>query len=351
EFVDNTGIPFVSTQLGKGVIDERHPLFMGCAALSANDYVHRAVEAADLIINVGHDVIEKPPFFMAHGTARDLESSHSSEEDPVLVSESTQVIHVSFSPAEVDPVYFPQLEVIGDIANAIWQIKNGLAERGDKNWDFSRMMEVKTFHDKNIAEGADDPRFPIYPQRLVADIRKAMPDDGMICLDNGVYKIWFARNYPAHEPNTCMLDNALATMGAGLPSAMASHLVYPDRKVMAVCGDGGFMMNSQELETAVRLKMNITCLILNDSSYGMIRWKQANMGFEDWGLEYENPDFIKYAESYGAIGHRVDSSENLIKILETCLSNPGVHLIDCPVDYSDNDEILNNRIKEDSAKI
>ena len=351
EFVDNTGIPFVSTQLGKGVIDERHPLFMGCAALSANDYVHRAVEAADLIINVGHDVIEKPPFFMAHGTARDLESSHSSDEDPVLVSESTQVIHVSFSPAEVDPVYFPQLEVIGDIANAIWQIKNGLAERGDKNWDFSRMMEVKTFHDKNIAEGADDPRFPIYPQRLVADIRKAMPDDGMICLDNGVYKIWFARNYPAHEPNTCMLDNALATMGAGLPSAMASHLVYPDRKVMAVCGDGGFMMNSQELETAVRLKMNITCLILNDSSYGMIRWKQANMGFEDWGLEYENPDFIKYAESYGAIGHRVDSSENLVKILETCLSNPGVHLIDCPVDYSDNDEILNNRIKEDSAKI
>ena len=351
EFVDNTGIPFVSTQLGKGVIDERHPLFMGCAALSANDYVHRAVEAADLIINVGHDVIEKPPFFMAHGTARDLESSHSSEEDPVLVSESTQVIHVSFSPAEVDPVYFPQLEVIGDIANAIWQIKNGLAERGDKNWDFSRMMEVKTFHDKNTAEGSDDPRFPIYPQRLVADIRKAMPDDGMICLDNGVYKIWFARNYPAHESNTCMLDNALATMGAGLPSAMASHLVYPDRKVMAVCGDGGFMMNSQELETAVRLKMNITCLILNDSSYGMIRWKQANMGFEDWGLEYENPDFIKYAESYGAIGHRVDSSENLIKILETCLSTPGVHLIDCPVDYSDNDEILNNRIKEDSAKI
>jgi acetolactate synthase-1/2/3 large subunit len=123
EFVDSTGIPFVSTQLGKGVIDERHPLFMGCAALSASDYVHRAVEAADLIINVGHDVIEKPPFFMAHGTARDHESSHSSDDDPVLVSESTQVIHVSFSPAEVDPVYFPQLEVIGDIANAIWQIK------------------------------------------------------------------------------------------------------------------------------------------------------------------------------------------------------------------------------------
>jgi len=351
ELVDQTGIPFVSTQLGKGVIDERHPLFMGCAALSAGDYVHRAIEAADLIINVGHDVIEKPPFFMSHGSARDQETSHSSDDEPVLVSEGTQVIHVSFRSAEVDPVYFPQLEVVGDIANAIWQIKSGLADRKDMSWDFSRMMEVKKHHDANIAEGRDDPRFPIYPQRLVADIRKAMPDDGMICLDNGVYKIWFARNYPAHQSNTVMLDNALATMGAGLPSAMASHLVYPNRKVMAICGDGGFMMNSQELETAVRLKMNITCLILNDSSYGMIRWKQANMGFDDWGLEYGNPDFVKYAESYGAKGHRVDSSENLIKTLETCLSTPGVHLIDCPVDYSENDEILNTRIKADSAKI
>ncbi len=326
ELVDQTGIPFVSTQLGKGVIDERHPLFMGCAALSAGDYVHRAIEAADLIINVGHDVIEKPPFFMSHGSARDQETSHSSDDEPVLVSEGTQVIHVSFRSAEVDPVYFPQLEVVGDIANAIWQIKSGLADRKDMSWDFSRMMEVKKHHDANIAEGKDDPRFPIYPQRLVADIRKAMPDDGMICLDNGVYKIWFARNYPAHQSNTVMLDNALATMGAGLPSAMASHLVYPDRKVMAICGDGGFMMNSQELETAVRLKMNITCLILNDSSYGMIRWKQANMGFDDWGLEYGNPDFVKYAESYGAIGHRVDSSENLIKTLETCVIDTGCAL-------------------------
>ena len=351
DFVNETGIPFVSTQLGKGVIDERHPLFMGCAALSSGDFVHRAIEAADLIINIGHDVIEKPPFFMTHGTARDQETSHSSEAEPVLVSKSTQVIHVSFSPAEVDPVYFPQLEVIGDIANAVWQIKVELSKKGNLNWDFGRMMEVKKHHDKNMSEGKDDPRFPIYPQRLVSDIRKVMPEDGMICLDNGVYKIWFARNYPAYQSNTCLLDNALATMGAGLPSAMASYLVYPNRKIMAICGDGGFMMNSQELETAVRLQMNITCLILNDSSYGMIRWKQANMGFDDWGLEYGNPDFVKYAESYGAHGHRVNSSDSLISTLETCLNNSGVHLIDCPVDYSENDEILNKKIKEQSAKI
>jgi len=330
-FIDKTGMPFVTTQLGKGVVDERHPLFMGCAALSAGDYVHRAVEAADLILNVGHDVIEKPPFFMEEG--------------------GTEVIHISYNTAEVDPVYFPQLEVIGDIGNAIWQLKNGVKKKGETGWDFSRMMEVKGHGDAQIAEGKDDMRFPIYPQHLVAKIRDAMPDDGMICLDNGVYKIWFARNYAAHEPNTVLLDNALATMGAGLPSAMAARLVYPNRKVMAICGDGGFMMNSQELETAVREKMNIAVLILNDSAYGMIRWKQANMGLKDWGLEYGNPDFVKYVESYGGIGHRVTSAADLPGILNKALTDPGVHLIDCPVDYAENDQILNIDIKNRSAEI
>jgi len=182
-------------------------------------------------------------------------------------------------------------------------------------------------------------------------VREAMPADGIVCLDNGVYKIWFARNYKARQANTVLLDNALATMGAGLPSAMASAMVYPDRKVMAICGDGGFMMNSQEMETAVRLKLNITVLVLNDNSYGMIRWKQANMGFADFGLTYGNPDFVKYAEAYGASGHRISSAENLVETIDKCLNSEGVHLIDCPVDYSDNDRILNHEIKELSAKV
>ncbi len=331
EFVEKTGMPYVTTQLGKGVVDERHPQFMGCAALSAGDYVHRAIDAADLIINVGHDVIEKPPFFMQRGGA--------------------EVIHVSFNSAEVDPVYFPQVEVIGDVGNAMYQLKEGVKSQAEGGWDYSRMMEVRRHGEAQLAEGADDTRFPIYPQHLVAQIRSVMPDDGMICLDNGVYKIWFARNYKAHQPNTVLLDNALATMGAGLPSAIASRLVYPQRKIMAICGDGGFMMNSQELETAVRLNLNLVCLVLNDSSYGMIRWKQANMGLKDWGLEYGNPDFVKYAESYGAIGHRVTSSASLAEILDTALNEPGVHLIDCPVDYSENDQILNIDIKRRSAEI
>jgi acetolactate synthase-1/2/3 large subunit len=213
------------------------------------------------------------------------------------------------------------------------------------------MMAVREHHDANILAGSDDARFPCYPQHVVKLVRDALPDDGMICLDNGVYKIWFARNYRAHQPNTVLLDNALATMGAGLPSAMAAHMVYPDRKVLAICGDGGFMMNSQELETAVREKMNIAVLILNDNSFGMIRWKQANMGFDDWGLQYGNPDFVKYVEAYGGIGHRVESAEALPGILNTALSTPGVHLIDCPVDYVDNDQILNIDIKKHSASI
>lgn len=329
QFIEKTGIPFVSTQLGKGVVDELSPKFLGCAALSAGDFVHRAIGAADLIINVGHDVIEKPPFFMQQG--------------------GTEVIHINFRSAEVDPVYFPHYEVIGDIGNAIWQIKEDILPQA--SWDFSKMFAARAAEVEHTAKSVGDMRFPIYPQYLVDQVRKAMPQDGIICLDNGVYKIWFARNYPARMPNTVLLDNALATMGAGLPSAMASNMVYPDRKIMAICGDGGFMMNSQEMETAVRLKLNITVLILNDNSYGMIRWKQANMGFKDWGLTYDNPDFVKYAEAYGAKGHRVESAEHLPKLLKECLDTPGVHLIDCPVDYSDNDLILNKQIKELSAAI
>ena len=350
EFVDTCQIPFVTTQLGKGVIDERHPLFLGCAALSAGDFVHRAIEEADLIVNVGHDVIEKPPFFMHPGTFLNGMAPPIGD-DPVGVSGATEVIHVNFRSAEVDPVYFPQLEVVGDIANAVWRIKNGLLDRGLPAWDFQRMMTIKRHHDDSISQWKSEATFPISPPQLVHDIRTVMPEDGILCLDNGVYKIWFARNYRAYGPNTVLLDNALATMGAGLPSAMAAHLVYPERMVMAVCGDGGFMMNSQELETAVRLNMNLTCLIVNDNAYGMIRWKQADMGFKDWGLTYNNPDFVKYAQSYGAHGHRVESAEALLPLLKHCLSTPGVNLIDCPIDYSKNSEFLSSWIKEQSASI
>ena len=313
-FVDQTGIPYLCTQMGKGVIDERNEQYMGTAALSDNDSVHDAVAAADLIINVGHDVIEKPPFFMSEG--------------------GFEVLHISFASAEVDAIYFPQLEVVGDIANAIWQINESIANQD--HWDFSTFRDVKAQVDEHTSEKSDDPRFPLCPQRLVADVRKAMPDDGIICLDNGMYKIWFARNYRAYQPNTILLDNALATMGAGLPSAIGASFVYPERKVLAICGDGGFMMNSQELETAVRMKRDVTTLILRDDSYGMIRWKQDDADFADWGLEFGNPDFVKYAESYGARGFRVEKTNDLLPLLKRCLEEGGVNVIECPIDYAEN---------------
>ncbi|WP_145005560.1 acetolactate synthase large subunit [Pseudomonas oryzihabitans] len=329
QLIEKTGIPFVTTQLGKGVVDERHPRFLGNAALSAGDFVHRALESADLIVNIGHDVIEKPPFFMTRG--------------------GTEVIHINFRSAEVDPVYFPQVEVIGDIANAIWEIKERIEVQ--PTWDFDRLLNIREANEAHVAEGATDDRFPVYPQRLVADLRQVLPSDGIVALDNGIYKIWFARNYKAYMPNTVLLDNALATMGAGLPSAMAARLVHPNTPIVAVCGDGGFMMNSQELETAVRLKMNLVVIILRDDGYGMIRWKQAQMGFEDFGLDYGNPDFVRYAESYGAFGHRVESAAAFAPLVQHCLDTPGVHVIDCPVDYSENDRILHQEIKERSAAI
>ena len=172
-----------------------------------------------------------------------------------------------------------------------------------------------------------------------------MPEDGIVCLDNGMYKIWFARNYRSRGANTLLLDNALATMGAGLPSAMMAKLLHPDRRVLAVCGDGGFMMNSQELETAVRLKLDLVVLIVDDSAYGMIRWKQAVDDFPDFGLTFGNPDFVKYAEAYGARGSRVQSTEELIPTLEAAFKAGGVHLVAVPIDYSENKRVLVDELR------
>nr|MDJ0915871.1 thiamine pyrophosphate-dependent enzyme [Desulfobacterales bacterium] len=259
------------------------------------------------------------------------------------------VIHVNFTSAMVDPVYFPQVEVIGDIANSIWRIGEELPAQCHR--DYSFFEKVQTALADHLRQGADDSRFPMYPQRLVNDIRRAMPSDGIIALDNGIYKIWFARNYLASIPNAVLLDNALATMGAGLPSAMVAKMVHPHRRVMAICGDGGFMMNSQELQTAVQLELDLVVVILRDNAYGMIKWKQENMGFKDYGLDFTNPNFVEYAETYGATGHRVEATDQFATMVEQAFEGGGVHLIEVPIDYSDNDRILNHEIKELSAKL
>jgi acetolactate synthase-1/2/3 large subunit len=310
-------IPFFNTQMGKGAVDGNSDLFLGTAALSEGDYIHELIREADLIIAIGHDTVEKPPFIMRNGRPH--------------------VIHIDFNPADVDRVYFPELEVVGDIADSATRLAAALKGYAPNGKFF---LEKRAGLFAHIAEGAKDTRFPLAPQRIVADVRKVMPDDGILCLDNGMYKIWFARNYRTHVANTTLLDNALATMGAGLPSAMTAALLYPERRVMAVCGDGGFLMNSQDLETAIRLKLNLVILIIEDEGYGMIRWKQEAYGFQDFGLSFRNPDFVAYAAAYGANGTRVSSAAELVPALEAAFAQGGVQLVVVPVDYSENKRVF-----------
>jgi len=316
-FVRRAGIPFFNTQMGKGAVNAGSNLYIGTAALSERDWVHEAIDQADLIVSIGHDTVEKPPFLMGH--------------------DGPQVIHIGATPATVEQVYFPQAEIVGDVGASL----AGLADRLEgKLPNAAALLGLREGILARLAEGSTEDRFPLTPQRIVHDVRQVIPPDGIVALDNGMYKIWFARNYRTSVANTLLLDNALATMGAGLPSAIAASLIHPDRRVLAVCGDGGFMMNSQELETAVRLKLNLVVLVLEDRAYGMIRWKQQVDGFSDFGLDFGNPDFVTYAKSYGAKGSRVGNTGEFKTMLEAAFQEGGVHLVVAPIDYSENMRVL-----------
>jgi acetolactate synthase-1/2/3 large subunit len=319
DFVRRTGIPFFNTQMGKGAVTGGSNLYLGTAALSERDYIHEAIDRADLIIAIGHDTVEKPPFLMG------------------LVAGGPKVIYIGYASATVEQVFHPDAELIGDIGATVGALADRLAGRLAQDDEMLALRKTILAH---INERSGSDAFPVIPQRLVRDVRAVMPEDGIVCLDNGMFKIWFARNYRTHVANTLLLDNALATMGAGLPSAIAAKLIHPQRRVMAVCGDGGFMMNSQELETAVRLGLDLVVLIVEDGAYGMIRWKQAVDHFADYGMTFGNPDFVAYAQSYGAHGHRIAATAELIPTLEAAFAAGGVHLVTVPIDYSENTRVL-----------
>jgi acetolactate synthase I/II/III large subunit len=327
DFVRRLQIPFFNTQMGKGAVAGGSRLYMGTAALSERDYVHDAVDRADLIIAIGHDTVEKPPFLMGpHGPT---------------------VLHVGYLPATVEEVFFPHAELVGDVGPSLKLLADRIEGRLPNAGALLRLREQILRH---ITERADESRYPVTPQRIVHDVRQVVPENGIVCLDNGMYKIWFARNYRTSVANTLLLDNALATMGAGLPSAMMAAMLYPERRVMALCGDGGFMMNSQELETAVRLRLNLVVLILQDNAYGMIRWKQGVDGFPDFGMTFENPDFVAYARAYGAEGSRVERADDLAPMLEAAFAGGGVHLVTVPVDYSENMRVLVDELRTHSRE-
>ena len=322
DFVRRLHIPFFNTQMGKGAVSGGSGLYMGTAALSERDYVHQAIDRADLIISIGHDTVEKPPFVMSPTGPR--------------------VLHVGYLPAAVEEVFFPHAELVGDVGPSLQLLADRLEGRLPRAGSLLGLREQIL---SRIADRAEESRYPLTPQRIVHDVRQAMPEDGIVCLDNGMYKIWFARNYRTRVANTLLLDNALATMGAGLPSAIMAAMLYPTRRVLAVCGDGGFMMNSQELETAVRLGVSLVVLILQDNAYGMIRWKQAADGYADFGMTFGNPDFDAYAKAYGIEGSTVKGPDDLPAALEAAFAASGVHVVTVPVDYSENMRVLVDELR------
>jgi len=315
-FMEKTGIYALTTQMGKGVIPDDHPQALFSLGIHKKDYVHYALEHADLIITIGYSTIEYPP------------SVWNQRKDK-------KILHIDFNPAEPDEYYAPTLELIGDISNSLWQLHSSIIQRFDND----QLKKLQTYMEEKLHHEACEKCFPPHPHRIVQDVRQVMGHDDIICLDNGIYKLWFARMYKTYRENTILLDNALATMGAGLASAMAAKIVHPERKVMAICGDGGFMMNSQDLETAVRLGLDIVILILRDDAYGFIKWKQEGMGFPTYGMTFGNPDFVKYAEAYGATGLRHIEGGSLKKLLREAFSRKGPVIVDCPIDYAANTEL------------
>ena len=321
EFVERTGIHVVHTQMGKGVLSDESPYSLFATGIHKRDYVNCGIDRADVIITVGFSIVEYPPYVWNSGLDK-------------------KIINIDFVEAEVDRYYDPQIEIVGDVSVALRQLTPKVKRRDDKLF-----ADLRVFLTEKLGTTCET-TFPPQPQEVVCHVRKALEPDDILTLDNGIYKLWFSRLYRTYKPNTFILDNALATMGAGLPAALAAKLVHPERKVLAVVGDGGFMMNAQELETAVRLNIPVVVLILNDNAFGFIKWKQENMGFKNFGLDYTNPDFSRFAESHGAVGMALRKGDDLAVVLKKAFDLQKVVVIECPIDYSVNYETFSKEIED-----
>lgn len=321
DFVEHTGIHVVHTQMGKGVVSDESPYSLFATGIHKRDYVNCGIDRADLIITVGYNIVEYPPYVWNRALDK-------------------KIIHIDFVEADVDRYYDPEFEMVGDVSVSLRLLAPKVKRRED-----TVFADLRVFLDKKLAATCET-TFPPMPQEVVCHVRKALGEDDILTLDNGIYKLWFSRLYRTYKPNTFILDNALATMGAGLPAALAAKLVYPERRVLAVVGDGGFMMNAQELETAVRLNIPVVVLILNDNAFGFIKWKQENMGFKNFGLDYTNPDFAKFAECHGAVGMTVKKGDDLGAVLKKAFEFHKVVVVECPIDYTPNYETFSKEIED-----
>ncbi len=312
DFAEKLNIPVATTFMAKGVIPTSHALSLGAVGLQADDYISCGFDRADLILCIGYDIVEYHPYLW-----------HKRQEQ--------KVIHIDSLPAEVDEHYIVACGVIGDIKAAL---KGIVAE--------------SRYHAKNVVTGlrqtivqefqaqANAPDFPLKPQRIIWDLRQALAPEDIVVCDVGAHKMWMARLFQAERPNTCIISNGFAAMGIAVPGAVAARLAYPDRHAVAVTGDAGFLMNAQEIETAMRLRLPVVILVWNDGSYGLIKWKQMNQFGRESHVDFGNPDFVKYAESFGAKGYRVTTADELLPTLKRALDDDTVVVIDCPVDYQEN---------------
>ncbi|GBQ06334.1 acetolactate synthase large subunit [Saccharibacter floricola] len=314
ELAEALNIPVATTFMGKGVIDDRHPLALGVIGFMRRDYENFAFDESDLILSIGYELQEFAP-------AR------------INPAGDKKVIHMHTIPAETDACYTVEVGVIGDIAlgmEALHEAAHGLSFQSQPTPKIQELLAAER------QMGADDVGAPIKPQRIVMGIREVMGDDDIVLADTGAVKMWMARLYPTYKPLTCLMSNGLSTMAFALPGAIGAHLAYPERRILAVMGDGSYLMNAQELETAVRENIPLKVLIWVDDSYGLIKWKmEMDLGRHS-GVDFKNPDFVAHAKSYGANGHYVNSAEEFVPTLEKAFAEEGVSVIACPVDYREN---------------
>lgn len=313
KLIDTIKLPAATTFMGKGTIPADSELYAGTIGLQAHDAVSCGFDRADLVIAVGYDIVEYPPWRWNP----DFDKT---------------IIHIDFVEAEVQQGYVPEVELIGDIASTIARLQPYLEPR--RQADFYRLL--RDFVVSERESHADDTGPVITPQKIIYEMRRVLESHDILISDVGAHKMWIARMYPAYEPNTVLISNGFASMGFAIPAAIAARLVHPERKVLAACGDGGFLMNVQELETGHRLGTKVVYLIFNDNGYGLIKWKQLGRYKSDFGVDFGNPDFVKLAESFGARGYKVKDASELRPILEDAFKGDTSAVIDVPVDYSEN---------------
>ena len=311
-FAEKLNIPVATTFMAKGVISDVHPLAHGAIGLHTPDFVNCEFAEVDVVIAVGYDIVEYAPH------------SWNPKRDK-------QIVHVDMGPAEVDASYIVSVGVVGDIVSSLDALANRVPARAPARGSRFRQM----LRDE-LELGRHDTAFPLKPQRILADLRAALADDDIVISDVGAHKVWLARLFPCLLPNTCIISNGFAAMGMAVPGAVAAKLVHPNRRVVAVTGDGGFLMNSQELETAARMETPFVALVFDDCSYGLIRWKQMQQFNRPAFVDFTNPDIAKYAESFGANGFYIESADDLAPALRAALSSNRLSITDCPVDVSEN---------------